>query len=301
MARPLFYDNSGIISRYFAQERYKSLTAISPLPLQDVKVIDLNFQNIPGAIAVYLIPHRYGAVLVESGPGSTLPELIRGLKRHDIEPGEVSDVLLTHIHLDHAGAAGWFAQHGANIHVHPNGAQHLVDPAKLLNSAARVFGELLEPLWGQFYPVPSDHILTHEDDEVFEIEELHFRAIDTPGHAIHHHSYQFGQIGFSGDVGGVRLSKHHHVRTPLVPPEFHPEVWRQSIERLRKLDLRWIAPTHFGFFDDPQWQLSAVIQMLNDLDNWMKTLLPFDPPIEILDSTLPGMDRRSFPCGWLKL
>jgi len=272
--------------------------ASPPIPHQHVKVIDLNFQKIPGAIAVYLIPHRYGAVLVESGPGSTLPELISGLKKHGVEPGDISDVLLTHIHLDHAGAAGWFARRGANIHVHPNGAQHLVDPEKLLNSAARIFGKQMEPLWGEFHPVPSDHILIHEDDEVFKIEELEFRAIDTPGHAIHHHTYQFGQICFTGDVGGVRLAKIHHVRTPMVPPEFHPEVWRQSIERLEKIDFRWIAPTHFGFYDDPRWQLSAVNQMLQDLEEWMKVKLPADLPIELLTQNYQEwIENRSLSDG----
>jgi glyoxylase-like metal-dependent hydrolase (beta-lactamase superfamily II) len=270
----------------------------SPLPLQDVKVIDLCFQNIPGAIAVYLIPHRYGAVLVESGPGSTLPKLISGLKKHGMEAGDISDVLLTHIHLDHAGAAGWFAERGANIHVHPNGAEHLVNPEKLLRSAARVFGGKMESMWGKFYPVPSDHIIIHEDDEVFEIEKLEFRAFDTPGHAIHHHTYQYGQIGFTGDVGGVRLAQLRHVRTPMVPPEFHPEIWRQSIERLGRKDFRWIAPTHFGIFDDPQWQLSAVIQMLNDLDEWMKANLPGDPPIEILTQRYKKwIEDRSYADG----
>ncbi len=254
----------------------------SPLPFQDIKIIDLNFQSVPGAIAVYLIPHRYGAVLIESGPGSTLPALIAGLKKYGLEPGDVTDILLTHIHLDHAGAAGWFTRHGANIHVHPNGAQHLVNPEKLLNSATRIFGEKMQPMWGQFFPVPFDHILVHEDDEVFEIEDLQFRAIDTPGHAIHHHTYQFGQTCFTGDVGGVRLAKLHHVRTPLVPPEFHPEVWRQSIERLSKIDFRWIAPTHFGFFEDPQWQLAAVQQMLIALEEWMKVQLPGNPSIDLL-------------------
>ncbi len=258
------------------------LKASAPLPLQDIKVIDLNFQTIPGAIAVYLIPHRYGAVLVESGPGSTLPVLISGLKKYGLEAGDISDVLLTHIHLDHAGAAGWFALRGANIHVHPNGAEHLVNPEKLLNSAARIFGDQMEAMWGQFFPVPSDHLLIHEDDEVFQIEELEFRAIDTPGHAIHHHTYQLGQTCFTGDVGGIRLAKLQHVRTPMVPPEFHPEVWKQSIERIGKIDFRWIAPTHFGFFDDPQWQLAAVHQMLVDLEEWMRVNLPGNPSIEIL-------------------
>jgi glyoxylase-like metal-dependent hydrolase (beta-lactamase superfamily II) len=254
----------------------------TPLPLQDVKVIDLNFQHLPGAIAVYMIPHRYGAVLVESGPGSTLPDLIIGIKKHGIEPGDITDVLLTHIHLDHAGAAGWFADLGANIHVHANGAQHLVNPEKLLNSAARIFGNRMDAMWGKFYPVLEDHVLIHEDDDVFHIEELEFRAIDTPGHAIHHLSYQLGSICFTGDVGGVRLAQLHHVRTPMVPPEFHPEVWRQSIERLARVDFRWIAPTHFGFFNDPLWQLSAVNQMLLDLEAWMKVNLPDEPEIDVL-------------------
>ena len=157
-----------------------------------VHTLDLKFQGFAGAIAVYLIPHQHGAVLIESGPGSTTAALETGLQVHGLNVGDVTDVLLTHIHLDHAGAAGWLAKKGARIHVHPVGAPHLKNPEKLLSSAARIYGDSMQSLWGDFLPVPEDQLVVHQDNEVIEIEGLRFRSLDTPGHAYHHYAYQVG-------------------------------------------------------------------------------------------------------------
>ncbi len=117
--------------------------------------LDLNFQGNAGIIAAYLIPHAHGAVLIESGPGSTIPALIKALAKHGFSPNDITDVLLTHIHLDHAGAAGWLAQQGARIHVHEIGAPHMINPAKLLASARRIYLENMERLWGEDRETPQ--------------------------------------------------------------------------------------------------------------------------------------------------
>src|SRR6185503_6218070 len=124
-----------------------------------VITLDLNFKGRPHAIASYLIRHNDGAVLIESGPGSTLPALEEGLAKEGLSPRNVTHVLLTHIHLDHAGAAGWLARQGAMIYVHRVGAPHMLYPEKLIASATRIYGDRMESLWGEFLPVPQDQLI----------------------------------------------------------------------------------------------------------------------------------------------
>ena len=156
-----------------------------------ILTLDLNFQGMPGVIAAYLIPHAHGAILIESGPGSTIPTLVKTLAQHGISPNDITDVLLTHIHLDHAGASGWLAWQGARIHVHEVGAPHMIDPEKLLSSAKRIYQENMDRLWGEFLPVPEDKLQILQGNNNIEIEGLVFKALDTPGHAYHHMSYLF--------------------------------------------------------------------------------------------------------------
>jgi glyoxylase-like metal-dependent hydrolase (beta-lactamase superfamily II) len=246
-----------------------------------IHTIDLKFQQMPGAIASYLVPHARGAVLIESGPGSTLEGLQKGLEQHHLGFGDITDVLLTHIHLDHAGAAGWLSWQGARVHVHPAGAPHLLDPSRLLESAGRIYGDLMEPLWGEFLPVAEDRLSVLEDGEEVNIEGLRFRPLDTPGHASHHYCYIFEETCFSGDIGGIRLSGLCCPRLPTPPPEFNLEQWRASLERMRKeYDLgsfSRIAPTHFGIYEDAGWHLDAIEEALDDLEEWMEEVMPGGP------------------------
>jgi glyoxylase-like metal-dependent hydrolase (beta-lactamase superfamily II) len=240
-----------------------------------IHTLDLNFQGIPGTIAAYLIPHRHGAVLVESGPGSTQENLSAALAKHGYAPKDVTDVLLTHIHLDHAGAAGWLARQGARIHVHPVGAPHMLEPERLLKSATRIYGELMEPLWGQFLPVPEEMLLTPQDQDEIEIAGLVFKAIDTPGHAFHHYVYLFEGTCFSGDVGGIRLQEPPpYLRLPTPPPEFHLEEWRLSLKKLQQAGIQRIAPTHFGIHADIDWHLAELAKALDKTEQWMQANLP---------------------------
>jgi len=251
-----------------------------------VTTIDLNFLGRSGAIASYLIRHAQGAVLIESGPGSTLASLISGLSANGYQPTDISDVFLTHIHLDHAGAAGWLARQGARIHVHPNGAPHLLNPEKLLASAARIYGDQMDILWGEFLPVLPKKLFVHTDGEVIEVEGLRFRPLDTPGHADHHFVYLHDDICFSGDIGGVRMPNTNHLRLPMPPPELHLEKWRSSLERLEKEGFKRIAPTHFGIFTDPEWHLAALSKTIAAVDAWMAAVMPTNPPVEEINQRL---------------
>ena len=265
---------------------------------KNIRTIDLNFQGFPGAIAAYLIPHRNGAVLVECGTGTTFPRLEQALRVHGYALTDITDVLLTHIHLDHAGAAGRLALSGACIHVHPVGAPHLITPEKLLSSAGRIYGDLMEPLWGEFLPVPPDRLQVVEDGKVIEIEDLRFRAVDTPGHAYHHIAYLCEDVCFCGDICGIRMSGVSHVRLPMVPPEFNLESWRQSLEKLKNESFNYLAPTHFGLFPDPDWHLAAVETALDEIDQWI-VATPLDQlsPDEVNQHFLAWNRLRSMYAG----
>lgn len=239
-----------------------------------IYTLDLKFRGIKSAIAAYLIPIKNGAILVECGPGSTIPVLQAQLSEHGFTPADISDVLLTHIHLDHAGAAGWFADQGARIHVHPIGAPHLINPEKLLSSAARIYGDQMDLLWGEFRPVPESQLVIHQEQEQIKIGQLTFQALDTPGHASHHFAYLLDGTCFSGDIGGIRMAGVRHLRLPMPPPEFNPLLWRQSLATLRQHEIQHIIPTHFGIFSDPAWHLEALERALDQVEDWMEKYMP---------------------------
>ena len=247
-----------------------------------VITLDLNFQGRPYAIASYLIRSGDGVVLIESGPGTTRAALEAGLAQEGLSPRDLTHVLLTHIHLDHAGAAGWLARQGAEIYVHPVGAPHMLNPEKLLASATRIYGDKMETLWGEFLPVPEDKLHIAQDMEEIVIGNLGFLPINTPGHAEHHYAYLFEDICFTGDVGGVRIPGYQYLRIPMVPPELHMERWHESMKRLRQEKFARIAPTHFGIYDDPEWQLHEVEKELDDTVHWMEEVMPADPSVEEL-------------------
>ncbi len=246
-----------------------------------VVTLDLNFQGRLHAIASYLIRTADSAVLIESGPGSTLPALEAGLAKEGLSSRHVTHVLLTHIHLDHAGAAGWLAQQGAKIYVHPVGAPHMLNPEKLLASAARIYGDRMQSRWGEFLPVPESQLKVPNDAEAIVIGNLEFIPINTPGHAEHHYAYLFEDICFSGDVGGVRIPGYQYLRVPMPPPELHLERWHESIARLRKEKFTRIAPTHFGIYNDPEWQLREVEKGLDSAARWLEQTMSEDSSIEI--------------------
>ena len=249
-----------------------------------IVTLDLNFQGRPQAIAAYLIRSGDAIVLVESGPGSTLPGLEAGLANEGLSPRDVTHLLLTHIHLDHAGAAGWLARQGAEVYVHPVGAPHMLNPEKLIASATRIYGDKMESLWGEFLPVPEEKLHVAQDRRGIGIGNLEFLPIHTPGHAEHHYAYIFEDTCFSGDVGGVRIPGYQYLRVPMVPPELHLERWHESVNRLRGERFSRIAPTHFGIYDDPGWQLREVDKGLYDAERWIEKMMAEDasPPIEAL-------------------
>lgn len=238
-----------------------------------VHTIDLRFQGLPGVIAAYLVEGPAGAVLVETGPGSTLPALWAGLAERGLRPADVRHVFVTHIHLDHAGAAGWWARDGAMVYVHRVGAAHLVDPSRLLASAQRIYADRMEALWGDVLPAPQERVTALDDGDVLELAGLRFAAIDTPGHARHHMVYGVGDVAFTGDAAGVRLPGLDLVDLPAPPPEFDREAWLATLDRLEALAPAAIYPTHFGRLDRVREQLNGLRALLGEASGLVRGMM----------------------------
>ncbi len=248
----------------------------------NVYTLDLHFRGRERAIGCYLIRAGDAVALVETGPGSTLPALEKELARHGLSPREVTHVLLTHIHLDHAGAAGWLSRQGAEVYVHPLGAPHMLNPEKLIASATRIYGDEMDSLWGEFLPVEESRLHVVNDEEEIELGGAKIAALHTPGHAEHHCCYLLDDLCFTGDVGGVRIPGYPYMRAPMPPPELHFEKWRKTVQRLQALKFKYIVPTHFGIYDDAEWHLAELLKILDEMEAWLETMMKREPNIETL-------------------
>lgn len=230
--------------------------------MKPIHTIDLRYQDLDGAAASHLIVTDDGPILVESGPMVTLPTLQEELLAHDVDPESIAVVVLTHIHLDHAGAAGWFASRGAEVVVHPFGARHLADPTRLNASARRIYGDRLDTMFGELHACPEDRVRTAVDGETVSFGGVDLVAVETPGHARHHHAWMCELDGlrqcFTGDVAGMRIPESNFPTLPLAPPEFDRDDWVRSIDRLLALDLDRLHLTHFGVVDAPERHLARV-------------------------------------------
>jgi glyoxylase-like metal-dependent hydrolase (beta-lactamase superfamily II) len=215
-----------------------------------IHTLDLNFQNVPQAIASYLLETGEGPILVETGPGSTQDTLVKRLAQHGYRPADVRHAFVSHIHLDHAGGAGWWARQGTQIYVHHVGAPHLIDPSRLLSSAQRIYGNLMETLWGDILPAPADKVTALRDGDRVRIGDLTFTVMDTPGHAYHHHVIRLDDVAFTGDATGVHIPGSRFAALPAPPPEFNLEAWQQTLDRLLAQQFSAIYPTHFGLISE---------------------------------------------------
>jgi glyoxylase-like metal-dependent hydrolase (beta-lactamase superfamily II) len=236
-----------------------------------IHTLDTHFQNTPQTIANYLIESREGLILIETGPGSILPNLPPAFAQLGLNMGDVRHVFLTHIHLDHAGAAGWWAQQGAHVYVHHIGAPHLIDPSRLMASATRIYGDAMDTLWGQMLPIPSDQLTPLYDNDVVQIGEHTFTAWDTPGHARHHLTYLLEDVAFTGDVAGVHIPGTSLIDLPAPPPEFDWEAWQASLARLQAQQFTALYLTHFGRVDaDVAGYLSRFLAIIGDGMNFVR-------------------------------
>jgi glyoxylase-like metal-dependent hydrolase (beta-lactamase superfamily II) len=210
-----------------------------------ITCIDQEFLGTSHVIASYLVKGPSGLILIETGPASVQATLERKLRGLGVEPEEIEHVFVTHIHLDHSGGAGYWAQRGAKVYVHPKGAPHLVNPDKLLASASRIYLDRMQELWGTTLAVPAEQVVPVEEGAL-RVAGLEITAWDTPGHAAHHLAFAIGGDLFTGDVAGVRLPGSTYVSVPAPPPEFHLETWLASLDKLIALAPERLHLTHFG-------------------------------------------------------
>jgi glyoxylase-like metal-dependent hydrolase (beta-lactamase superfamily II) len=219
-----------------------------------VDAIDLQHQA-PGIVASYLLETSDGPALFDCGPTSTIPRLKAGLDERGLELTDVRHLLLSHIHLDHAGAAGVLVREhpGLQVHVSEVGAPHLVDPSRLDASARRLYGDAFDVLWGELAPVPSANVHVVGDDVVG------LECFPTAGHAWHHVSYLDGDgTLYAGDATGVRLTGATFVMPPCPPPEFDLDAWERTIGEIERHAPSRLALIHFGVFEEVEEHLAAL-------------------------------------------
>ena len=229
--------------------------------MDPLRLIDLHFGGAERAIGVYLVETDDGLALFDCGPASTLPALEAGLADHGLELADVRHLLLSHIHLDHAGGAGTIVRrHPAlTVWVSEVGAPHLVDPSRLERSARRLYGDAFDVLWGELRPVPEANVRLAVGDV------LGWEAFPTVGHASHHVSYLREGTLLAGDAAGVRMPGAAYVLPVSPPPDLDVEAWHATAATIRMRAPERLALIHFGVHED----VGAHLDRLElELDRW---------------------------------
>ena len=209
--------------------------------------IDLHHQGADRVIGAYLVGTDDGLALFDCGPSSCVPALRAGLAQRGVALHDLRHLLLSHIHLDHAGAAGTLVREHPELYVHVSeiGAPHLIDPSRLERSARRLYGDTFDTLWGELVPVPQENVRVVGDDV------LGLACFPSPGHATHHVCY-LGRDGtlYAGDAAGVRIQPDTYVLPPTPPPDVDVEAWERTLDELEALAPERLALVHFGVADD---------------------------------------------------
>jgi glyoxylase-like metal-dependent hydrolase (beta-lactamase superfamily II) len=248
----------------------------------NLRYADLRFRGVPGVIATAVLQGPGGIVLIDPGPASCLPALAAELEAGGLSLDDVEAVLLTHIHLDHAGATGTIAARrpGVRVFVHERGARHLVDPSRLLASARQLYRDQMDALWGAVEPVPAACVTTLHGGEVLAIAGRRLAVAYTPGHAQHHVAYfdEDSRIAFVGDVGGCRTAHMTTVMPPTPPPDIDLEAWRGSVDRILAWQPEALFLTHFGLHQPPAPHLASMLDRLDGVAAIARGLL-HDPAL----------------------
>lgn len=228
---------------------------MSPDPL------DLHHLGAERVIGSYLLETSDGPALYDCGPTSCVERLHSALRQRGLGLQDVRHLLLSHIHLDHAGAAGVLVREQPQLQVHVSqiGAPHLVDPGRLEASARRLYGDAFDALWGELAPVPQQNI------RITGTNVLGLECFPAPGHATHHVCYLAGDgTLYAGDAAGVRLQPDRTVLPPTPPPEFDLDAWNRTIDEIEQRRPSRLALVHFGVAEDPGPHLAELRQRLAD-------------------------------------
>lgn len=239
--------------------------------------IDLEFLGHPGVIATAVVHDAMGVSLIDPGPSTALPRLRASLASKGMSVADVRQVLLTHIHLDHAGATGSLVDENPRIEVlvHERGAPHLIDPTKLLASATRLYQQDMGRLWGEFLAVSAERIRPLAGGERILASGRELHVAYTPGHASHHVSYfdAASRIAFVGDTAGIRRGAGTYILPPTPPPDIDLEAWRESERRILAWDPQTLFLTHFGPHDGARVHFQELFSRLADWSTIVKRLL----------------------------
>jgi glyoxylase-like metal-dependent hydrolase (beta-lactamase superfamily II) len=226
-----------------------------------IYTLDLHFLGLEKAIGAYLVETDDGLALHDCGPATTLPRLEECLRELDVELDDVRHLLLSHIHFDHAGAAGSLVRRnpGLTVWVSEIGARHLIDPSRLEASARRLYGDDFDRLWGELVPLPEANVRIADGDAVG------WEAFPTPGHASHHVCYLRDGVLLAGDVCGIRLQPKPYVFPPTPPPDIDVEAWHASVREIERREPECLALVHFGIEGDVPDHLG---RLHVELDRW---------------------------------
>ena len=228
--------------------------------------LDLRHLGHERVIGCYLLETPDGPALFDCGPANDVPELKDRLRERGLELGDLRHLLLSHIHLDHAGAAGTLVREHPDLQVHVSeiGAPHLVDPERLERSARRLYGDEFERLWGELVPVPEANV------HPVGPEVLGLECFPTPGHASHHVCYLDGEgTIYAGDATGVRIQPARAVMAPTPPPEFDLEAWQTTLDEIERRRPERLALIHFGVADDPEPHIADLRARLERWTGWV--------------------------------
>jgi glyoxylase-like metal-dependent hydrolase (beta-lactamase superfamily II) len=238
--------------------------------------VDLNFLGRAGIIATVVLHGRAGVALIDPGPSTTLPHLRRALADRGVAMTDVRAILLTHVHLDHAGGTGVLVGEcpNATVFVHERGAPHMIDPSKLIVSASRLYAPDMERLWGEIRPVPAERV------QVLDLHPISVVGHDlevawTPGHAWHHVSYYSpeARMAFVGDTAGICRPSGRVVLPPTPPPDIDLEAWRTSTDRILAWNPDALFLTHFGPQPAPRVHMQDLWTRLDDWSRRVRALL----------------------------
>lgn len=264
-------------------------------------VVDILHLGLPSAIGTGVLEHADGVALVDPGPTTCLEQLRARLGELGCGLSDVRAVLLTHIHLDHATASGAIVREvpTARVFVHPKGAVHMIDPARLLASAHRIYGDELERLWGEFVPVPAESVVEVDEGDVVELGDRRLDVAYVPGHAKHHVAYFEGASGTAwvGDVGGIRIPPGDPIPvTP--PPDIDIDVWSESMDRVLAWGPRRLVPTHFGPSEDPTGHFAELRRGLFEWAEKVRQSLTGDDPAA--DDPVKDPERARRFAAWVE-
>ena len=264
------------------------------MALYTVHTVDLKFLGHDNGIAAFIVETSAGIILVETGPHSTFPVLKEAIKEIGYRVEDIKHVLLTHIHLDHAGAAWCFAELGATVYLHPKGYRHMHQPERLLASAKMIYKENMDRLWGTLKPIPAEQLVIVENNETLDLLGLNIKALHTPGHAKHHIAWKVNDVIFAGDVAGVIINQ-GPVIPPCPPPDINIEDWNQSITALRaEKDVLGYYLTHFGYITDTEVHLQKLEKSLKHYSEFME---PHAQAGKTVEEVLPAF--RNFVHNYL--